>query len=63
LGELFFIVKQSRNGLSETAFRLVLSRILHSYKVLHDLGFTHNDIKPENIVLDRALHCKVIDFG
>jgi len=37
--------------------------LLHSYKHLHDLGFSHNDIKPENIVIDDSGLTKLIDFG
>lgn len=49
--------------MSELTSRVLLSSILRSYKALHDLGFAHNDIKPENVVLDGQLHAKLIDFG
>jgi len=30
---------------------------------VHEQGITHCDIKPSNIILDRSLRCKLIDFG
>jgi serine/threonine kinase 38 len=30
---------------------------------VHDLGYTHRDLKPDNILLDRHGHLKLTDLG
>lgn len=40
-----------------------MGQIFWSYKHLHDLGWAHMDLKPENIMLDEHFNLKIIDLG
>jgi len=40
-----------------------MSKIFKSYQVLFDLNIAHNDIKPENVVMNTKCDAKLIDFG
>ena len=41
----------------------IMAGIFNGLIVLHELGYVHNDLKLENIMLDRRLCPKIIDFG
>lgn len=42
----------------------IIINILTAYKELHEKGYFHGDIKPENIMIDPATgHVELIDFG
>ncbi len=30
---------------------------------LHKLGFAHRDVKPDNVLIARSGHIKLVDFG
>jgi serine/threonine protein kinase len=44
-------------------FRPVFDKILESLKLLHDTGFCHDDIKPDNIFIADAKHWLLGDLG
>lgn len=66
-GSLVNLVENARlrnmHGLPEHLCRVLFRQLLLSYKALHDQGWSHNDIKPDNAVLDSAMNLKLIDFG
>lgn len=45
----------------------VMQRLLEQLKLFHNIGLTHNDIKPENVIIqlnnDIIKNCLFIDFG
>lgn len=43
--------------------RFYLAEITSGIKSLHQMGYVHRDIKPDNILLDRCGHIKLADFG
>lgn len=53
-----------RNGaFDEDLARFYLAEITQALNALHEMGFVHRDVKPENILLDRFGHLKLADFG
>lgn len=44
-------------------FRFYLSEIIVGLHDLHELGFVHRDVKPENVLISRTGHIKLVDFG
>ena len=53
----------ARKPLSETETRQVVAQILDPLSEIHGEKIYHLDIKPANIMMDRAGHCTLIDFG
>ncbi len=61
-GELFFHL-QKRKRLPENEVRFYAAEIYLALRYLHSKGIIYRDIKPENIILDKFGHIKLIDFG
>ena len=62
-GELFFHLKQSRNGFDEGRAKFYAAEIILALEYLHKSGVVYRDLKPENILIDSDGHIRLTDFG
>ena len=56
-------MKRTGNPMTEDEVNNILPQILDALKVIHDNGIWHLDLKPANIMIDKAGNVKLIDFG
>ncbi|KAJ5424569.1 hypothetical protein N7445_010542 [Penicillium cf. griseofulvum] len=62
-GELFNVIV-GKGNLSEAETRKIFTQLLSAIQFLHDRGWVHRDVKPENIlVMDKNLTIQLGDFG
>ncbi|KAF8161076.1 kinase-like domain-containing protein [Crassisporium funariophilum] len=62
--DLFECIEQSEHKrLTEPQARYVFAQVIDAVHYLDGLGITHRDIKDENLVIDKDLKIKLIDFG
>ena len=60
-GDLFGIIEKEE-GLDEVAMKFYLAAITSGLNDLHILGFVHCDVKPENSLISRSGHVRLVDF-
>ena len=56
-------LKRTGRPMTENEVNAILPQILDALKAVHDAGIWHLDLKPANIMLDKAGNVKLIDFG
>lgn len=62
-GDLLTLFSKYDDFLPEEMSRFYSAQIVMAISVLHDMGYIHRDIKPDNILLDRYGHARLADFG
>ncbi|KAI8374295.1 kinase-like domain-containing protein [Radiomyces spectabilis] len=63
-GDLFSVLDRQENlCLTEDEARFYIAEIILAIHSLHNLGYLHRDIKPQNILIDTTGHVKLADFG
>eukprot|EP00485_Elphidium_margaritaceum_P005522 CAMPEP_0202708236 /NCGR_PEP_ID=MMETSP1385-20130828/20479_1 /ASSEMBLY_ACC=CAM_ASM_000861 /TAXON_ID=933848 /ORGANISM="Elphidium margaritaceum" /LENGTH=1432 /DNA_ID=CAMNT_0049367165 /DNA_START=71 /DNA_END=4369 /DNA_ORIENTATION=+ len=66
--ESLLLQRCTKHPMQERVAKTILSQVLRGIRAIHNLGFAHKDIKPENILIfanrsERRLIAKVADFG
>lgn len=52
-----------RGNFSESETRFYMAEILLAVQCIHESGYVHRDLKPDNILLDKEGHIRLTDFG
>lgn len=61
-GDLMALL-QREDVLTEDAARFYAAEIVAALDVVHSLGYIYRDLKPDNVLIDRAGHLCLTDFG
>lgn len=59
----FFLKYIRYSHLNESLAKHFFKQIALAVKEMHDFGYAHLDLKHDNLVLDKDLNIKLIDFG
>jgi protein kinase len=59
---LLKIIKDHPNGFPESFIRSTISQLLNGIHIIHQQGFFHRDVKPENLLFSGDT-LKILDFG
>lgn len=62
-GNLFYLIRNKRNGLTEDEAFYFFIQTCSGLYFLHKQGLIHRDIKPENLLVDDNNILKICDFG
>uniref|UniRef100_A0A673UNF7 non-specific serine/threonine protein kinase n=1 Tax=Suricata suricatta TaxID=37032 RepID=A0A673UNF7_SURSU len=62
-GDLLSLLNRYEDQLDENAIQFYLAELILAVHSVHQMGYVHRDVKPENILIDRTGHIKLVDFG
>ncbi|KAM4709498.1 citron Rho-interacting kinase [Discoglossus pictus] len=62
-GDLLALMNRYDEQFDENMAQFYLAELILAIQSIHQMGFVHRDVKPENILIDRTGHIKLVDFG
>ncbi|KFW90609.1 Citron Rho-interacting kinase, partial [Phalacrocorax carbo] len=62
-GDLLSLLNRYEDQLDESMVQFYLAELVLAIHSVHQMGYVHRDVKPENVLIDRTGHIKLVDFG
>uniref|UniRef100_A0A667XYB8 Citron Rho-interacting kinase n=1 Tax=Myripristis murdjan TaxID=586833 RepID=A0A667XYB8_9TELE len=62
-GDLMALLNRYEDQFDESMAQFYLAELVEAIHAVHQLGYVHRDVKPENVLIDRTGHIKLADFG
>ncbi|XP_075870414.1 citron Rho-interacting kinase isoform X8 [Nelusetta ayraudi] len=62
-GDLMSLLNRYEDQFDESMAQFYLAELVEAIHGVHQLGYVHRDVKPENVLIDRTGHIKLADFG
>uniref|UniRef100_A0A3B4VM67 Citron Rho-interacting kinase n=1 Tax=Seriola dumerili TaxID=41447 RepID=A0A3B4VM67_SERDU len=62
-GDLMSLLNRYEDQFDESMAQFYLAELVEAIHAVHQLGYVHRDVKPENVLIDRTGHIKLADFG
>ncbi|NXJ97057.1 CTRO kinase, partial [Corythaixoides concolor] len=62
-GDLLSLLNRYEDQLDESMVQFYLAELVLAIHSVHEMGYVHRDVKPENVLIDRTGHIKLVDFG
>ncbi|EUB59122.1 Citron Rho-interacting kinase [Echinococcus granulosus] len=62
-GDMYIFLSKAAHLLDSEMIQFYAAEVVEATHSLHQMGYIHCDIKPENFAIERSGHLKLIDFG